>query len=86
VSKQQTWSDRFESALNPAIAIFNASIGFDIELLEYDLTGSIAHAKMLAKTKIITETEAQQLESGLEQIRKEYRQGNFNREQIPDYI
>jgi len=78
VSKQKTWSDRFESALNPAIAIFNASIGFDIELLEYDLTGSIAHAKMLAKTKIITETEAQQLESGLEQIRKEYRQGNFN--------
>ena len=78
MSKQQTWSDRFESALNPAIAIFNASIGFDIELLEYDLTGSIAHAKMLAKTKIITETEAQQLESGLEQIRKEYRQGNFN--------
>ena len=78
MSKQKTWSDRFESALNPAIAIFNASIGFDIELIEYDLTGSIAHAKMLAKTKIITDTEAQQLESGLEQIREEYQQGNFN--------
>lgn len=78
MSKQKTWSDRFESALNPAIAIFNASIGFDIELIEYDLTGSIAHAKMLAKTKIISETEAQQLESGLEQIRTEYQQGNFN--------
>ncbi|MEO1691236.1 MAG: argininosuccinate lyase [Cyanobacteria bacterium J06631_6] len=78
MSKQKTWSDRFESALNPAIAIFNASIGFDIELIEYDLTGSIAHAKMLAKTKIITDAEAQQLESGLEQIRQEYRQGNFN--------
>ena len=78
MSKQKTWSDRFESALNPAIAIFNASIGFDIELIEYDLTGSIAHAKMLAKTQIITDTEAQQLVSGLEQIRTEYRQGNFN--------
>ena len=78
MSKQKTWSDRFESALNPAIAVFNASIGFDIELIEYDLTGSIAHAKMLAKTEIITDTEAQQLESGLEQIRQEYRQGNFN--------
>ena len=78
MSKQKTWSDRFESALNPAIAIFNASIGFDIELIEYDLTGSIAHAKMLAKTNIISEVEAQQLESGLEQIRTEYRQGNFN--------
>ena len=78
MSKQKTWSDRFESALNPAIAIFNASIGFDIELIEYDLTGSIAHAKMLAKTKIITDEEAQQLESGLSQIRTEYQQGNFN--------
>ncbi|MBE9043128.1 argininosuccinate lyase [Pleurocapsales cyanobacterium LEGE 10410] len=78
MSQQKTWSDRFESALNPAIAIFNASIGFDIELLEYDLTGSIAHAKMLGSTKIITDTEAQQLVSGLEQIRTEYRQGNFN--------
>ena len=78
MSKQKTWSDRFESALNPAIAIFNASIGFDLELIEYDLTGSIAHAKMLAKTKIISDAEAQQLESGLEQIRAEYRQGNFN--------
>ncbi len=78
MSKQKTWSDRFESALNPAIAIFNASIGFDIELIEYDLTGSIAHAKMLAKTGIISEAEAQQLETGLEQIRTEYRQGNFN--------
>ena len=78
MSKQQTWSDRFESALNPAIAVFNASIGFDIELIEYDLTGSIAHAKMLAKTQIITDAEAQQLVSGLEQIRTEYQQGNFN--------
>ena len=78
MSKQKTWSDRFESALNPAIAIFNASIGFDIELIEYDLTGSIAHAKMLAKTEIITDTEAQRLVSGLEQIRQEYRQGEFN--------
>ena len=78
MSKQTTWSDRFESALNPAIAIFNASIGFDIELIEYDLTGSIAHAKMLAKTKIISDAEAQQLVSGLSQIRQEYQQGNFN--------
>lgn len=78
MSKQKTWSDRFESALNPAIAIFNASIGFDLELIEYDLTGSVAHAKMLAQTKIITDEEAQQLVSGLEQIRQEYQSGNFN--------
>ncbi|MEW5856124.1 MAG: argininosuccinate lyase [Cyanobacteriota bacterium] len=77
MTEQKTWSQRFESALHPAIARFNASIGFDIELIEYDLTGSIAHAKMLAHTGIISESEAQQLVAGLEQIRQEYREGNF---------
>lgn len=76
--KQTTWSQRFESALHPAIARFNASIGFDIELIEYDITGSVAHAKMLAHTGIISPEEGEQLVSGLEQIRSEYREGNFN--------
>lgn len=73
----QTWSQRFESALHPAIAQFNASIGFDIELIEYDLSGSQAHAQMLAQTGIISSAEGEQLVQGLEQIRQEYRQGNF---------
>ncbi|MEA5509350.1 argininosuccinate lyase [Crocosphaera sp. UHCC 0190] len=76
--EKKTWSDRFEGSLHPAIVEFNASISFDIELIEYDLTGSIAHGKMLAKTGIISEQEAQQLVNGLEQIRQEYRAGNFN--------
>lgn len=78
MTKPTTWSQRFESALHPAIAQFNASIGFDLELIEYDLTGSVAHAKMLAHTGIISASEGEQLVSGLEQIRQEYRDGNFN--------
>ncbi|MEC4983219.1 MAG: argininosuccinate lyase [Oscillatoria sp. PMC 1068.18] len=77
MTQKKTWSDRFETALHPAIARFNASIGFDIELIEYDLTGSIAHAQMLAHTGIISKEEGQQLMTGLEQIRREYREGNF---------
>jgi len=72
-----TWSQRFESALHPAIARFNASIGFDMQLIEYDLTGSQAHAKMLAYTGIIPVDEGEQLVAGLEQIRQEYRAGQF---------
>ncbi|MCC5607320.1 argininosuccinate lyase [Nostoc sp. CHAB 5834] len=77
MTKEETWSQRFESALHPAIARFNASIGFDIELIEYDLTGSQAHVKMLAHTGIISPEEGEQLVAGLEQIRQEYRQGQF---------
>ncbi len=76
-NEPKTWSQRFESALHPAIARFNASISFDIELIEYDITGSIAHAKMLAHTGIISPAEGEQLVAGLEQIRQEYRQGQF---------
>jgi argininosuccinate lyase len=73
----QTWSKRFDGTLHPAIVEFNASIGFDIQLIEYDLTGSIAHAQMLAHTGIITSAEAETLVAGLEQIRQEYRQGEM---------
>ena len=77
-SSSQAWSQRFESALHPAIWQFNASIGFDIQLIEYDLTGSQAHAKMLAKTGVIPPEEGEQLVNGLEMIRQEYRRGEFN--------
>ena len=77
-ANSQAWSQRFETALHPAIAQFNASINFDIELVEYDITGSQAHAQMLAHTGIITPDEGEQLVKGLEQIRQEYRQGFFS--------
>ena len=50
----KTWSDRFEEGLNPFIERFNASIAFDFCLLEEDLDGSIAHAKMLGLQGIIS--------------------------------
>jgi argininosuccinate lyase len=77
-SAQKPWSQRFEGSLHPAIALFNASISFDIALIEYDLTGSQAHAQMLGHTGIITAPEADAIVAGLEQIRQEYRQGEFN--------
>jgi argininosuccinate lyase len=71
------WSQRFEGTLHPIIEAFNASIGFDIALIEYDITGSQAHAKMLGKVGIISETEAEQLVAGLEQVRQDYRSGTI---------
>ncbi|MDJ1185768.1 argininosuccinate lyase [Roseofilum casamattae] len=77
MTEKKTWSDRFETSLHPAIAEFNASIGFDIELIEYDIAGSIAHAQMLAHTGIISAEEGEQLVRGLQQILQEYQRGEF---------
>ncbi len=71
------WSNRFEQGLNPAIECFNASIGFDITLLQEDLDGSIAHSKMLRDCGLLTAQEAAQIEIGLEQIRTESAEGTF---------
>ncbi len=72
-----TWSDRFEQGLHPAIERFNASIGFDIALLQEDLDGSIAHARMLGHCGVITSQEAERLIEGLEAIRAEAAAGSF---------
>ena len=72
------WSDRFEQGLHPFIEAFNASIGFDLTLLQEDLDGSIAHARMLASCGVIAEEEAVQLVDGLETIRQEAAEGRFN--------
>ena len=71
------WSDRFEQGLHPAIERFNASIGFDITLLQEDLDGSVAHARMLGSCGVITPQEADQLIEGLEAIRQEAAGGQF---------
>ncbi|HGY5558122.1 MAG: argininosuccinate lyase [Prochlorococcus sp.] len=71
------WSNRFEEGLHPAIERFNASISFDITLLQEDLDGSIAHARMLGDCGVISNQEAIQLEGGLEKIRAEAAAGEF---------
>ena len=71
------WSDRFEEGLHPSIERFNASIGFDIALLQQDLDGSVAHARMLGRCGLITEAESAELIEGLETVRREAAAGSF---------
>ena len=47
----------------------NASIDVDQRLFKEDITGSIAHAKMLGKQKIISKRESEKLVSGLRSIK-----------------
>ncbi|MEN9263354.1 MAG: argininosuccinate lyase, partial [Gloeomargarita sp. GMQP_bins_44] len=63
--------------LHPLVAQFNASIGFDLALLPWDVQGSQAHARMLARQGIITPQEGEILVQGLARILQEYEQGQF---------
>lgn len=71
------WSGRFTQSTNELFEEFTASIHFDKRLYKYDIQGSIAHSKMLAKCGIIKEEEAQQIIGGLSEILKEIEVGSF---------
>ncbi len=64
----QLWGGRFTGETAKAAYDFNASIGFDKRLFHQDVTGSIAHAKMLAKQKILTQEEKESIVGGLSGI------------------
>lgn len=66
----QLWGGRFTHQMDKQAYDFNASIAFDRRLLPQDIRGSIAHVKMLAKQKILTNAERDQIVKGLEEIRQ----------------
>jgi argininosuccinate lyase len=68
---------RFGKPADKLVTQYTASLPFDRRLYHQDITGSIAHAKMLAKQDIISDEEAQEIIGGLEAIRKEIEQGKF---------
>jgi len=69
---------RFERRRLPEVEAFTASLPFDRRLYRHDILGSIAHARMLAKTGLISGAEAEQIVAGLRQIEAEIRSGRFN--------
>lgn len=54
---------------------FISSISFDMRLAGYDILGSIAHVKMLAKKRIIRNSEKARIVRGLERILADLRKG-----------
>ena len=82
----KTWSGRFVEKTDHRVEAFTASIDFDKRLYPYDIEGSIAHCRMLAKTGIISEDEAATLVQGLGQIKRELDRGAFEFDQSMEDI
>ena len=62
------WAGRTDGATEKIADDFNSSIRFDCRMYKQDITGSMAHAAMLAARGIIAEAEADTLIAGLEGI------------------
>ena len=73
----QLWGGRFTGNTDQDAYAFNASIGFDRRLFHQDIEGSIAHVTMLAKQKILSPEEKEQIVRGLESILNDVDEGKL---------
>jgi len=74
---KKLWSGRFNQPTDAFVEAFTASVEFDQRLYRYDIAGSIAHARMLARVGILSEQERDAIINGLEKIQKQIETGEF---------
>ena len=76
-SSNQMWGGRFAAGPSAIMEAINASIGFDRKLYAQDIRGSLAHARMLAETGIISAEDQNKIAEGLNTILSEIEAGKF---------
>ena len=74
---QKLWTGRFKEKTAQIVEAFTSSIDVDRRLYAYDIRGSIAHCKTLAKAAIISDQEARKLIKGLKTIHREIEENAF---------
>lgn len=73
----KTWSGRFSEPVSDLVKRYTASVNFDKRLAEFDIAGSLAHAKMLNKVGVLTDADLAAITQGMQEIRTEIQQGQF---------
>ncbi|MDK9721197.1 MAG: argininosuccinate lyase [Rhodospirillales bacterium] len=71
------WGGRFQGGPSAVMEKINVSIGFDQRLYAQDIAASKAHCAMLARQGIITATDAQSIQGGLDAVLKEIESDRF---------
>ena len=74
---KKLWGSRFGKKTNAMVDKFTSSISYDQRLAKYDVLGSIAHATMLGKKKIIPSADSAKIVKGLKAILKDVVAGKF---------
>ena len=78
-SRQNTklWGGRFAAATADSALAFTASVDIDARLYRQDIAGSIAHARMLGRQRIISRRDANKIVRGLKAVEREIETGKF---------
>lgn len=75
--KSEAWSALFSEPMSELVQRYTASVFFDKRLWQADITGSLAHAEMLAAQGIIPAQDFEAIRKGMAQITAEVESGAF---------
>ncbi|CAM8665512.1 ArgH Argininosuccinate lyase [Comamonadaceae bacterium] len=75
--KSQAWSALFSEPMSDLVKRYTSSVFFDKRLWQADITGSLAHAEMLAAQGIISADDHASIQKGMAQIWSEIESGAF---------
>jgi len=78
MTDKKLWAGRFAEPTDAFVEAFTASVEFDQRLAPYDIQGSIAHATMLARQGILTDSERDSIIGGLQRILARIGAGEFD--------
>lgn len=73
----KAWAGRFREKTDRLVETFTASIDVDRRLYAYDIQGSIAHCRTLAKAGVLTGAETRRILRGLREVKQELEDGRF---------
>jgi argininosuccinate lyase len=76
--KSQAWSALFSEPMSDLVKRYTASVFFDKRLWQADITGSLAHAEMLAAQNIISAADLASIQDGMARITAEIEVGDFD--------
>ena len=76
-TKAQAWSALFSEPMSDLVKRYTSSVFFDKRLWQADITGSLAHADMLAAQNIISAEDLSAIQSGLGTIAQEIEADQF---------
>jgi argininosuccinate lyase len=75
--KSQAWSALFSEPMSDLVKRYTSSVFFDKRMWQADISGSLAHAEMLAAQGIISASDHASIQRGMAQITADIESGNF---------
>ena len=77
MNDNKTWSGRFNEPVSELVKKYTGSIDFDKRLAKWDIQGSLAHARMLQQSGVLSEDDVVSIQQGMYEILDDIEKGSM---------